>query len=91
MMILPRKNDIIKHERFMDVAFEIRHIFGPYGPNDKYKVKGNWLNQGFINTYSLRYQQTLIIYRNDFCNWLICDDPNIKCIRNSSWRKIKKD
>ena len=88
-MIIPRINDIIKHERFMDLAFLVQKpaIISKTG---KLKLRGLWVNQGFVETQIIDHnRKRLTIMPDDIDKWLVCLDPHLKCVRDAKWRKLK--
>lgn len=87
-MIYPRMDDVIKHEKFLDVAFKV-HSFKTYG--NKIRVKGMWLNQGFEETFIIFDRPTTIMLTKDKLHeWLILnyEDKGLKCIRNGRWQRL---
>lgn len=78
-----RNGNLIRHFKFLDVAFE---IFTATESGDEITVHGRWLNQGFVETYELDYpSQTFNIKKSDMHKWSICTDPKAKCIRYTPW------
>lgn len=85
---MPRKNDVIKHERFLDVAFKV-HSFRIY--ENTVKIKGVWLNQGFTRTFVIDFTPRTLTFKKDkLSEWLILhhEDQNLECIRNARWVKV---
>ena len=87
-MIVPRRFDIIKHERFSDVAVLIEKICKL---DHKWKVKGTWINQGFVNTWSLGIKAKFDIPKEKIAEWLLCQNPNAQCVRNEKWLSLSKN
>lgn len=83
-----RKGMIIKHEKFMDVAFKVYKVFGPFGTEGYQKVKGEWVNAGYVKSYCLGITQSFEIERKDLKNWLFCLEPQSECIRHANWSNI---
>ena len=79
---------IIKHHKFMDVAFQVDHVLGPFGSDQTYKLKGTWVNQGFVNTYFIGHQQKIEIKTADLSHWSYCQDLAPACIRYSPWAAL---
>lgn len=77
-----RTYDIIKHERFMDVAAEIVAI-QPKLHGFAFTVK--WLNLGFTKSWYLPVkQQSIYIRHSDFKHWQVAlTSP--ACLRNAEW------
>lgn len=79
-------NSIIKHEKFMDVAIRLTRPVISSGPY--YIIRGNWINQGFVNTYDIGYKASIKIKKEDKKDWLICLNPIAPCIRNEKWNRL---
>lgn len=78
---------MIRHERFMDVCFEVTKVFElPH----KIKVTGYWHNMGFVTSYPLLIKQTLNIPIEQISQWSICMENFPKCYRNAPWRIMTK-
>jgi hypothetical protein len=77
---------IIKHINSMDIAFLVYRRFGPFDTDRQYKIKGEWLNMGFIQTFPMGIRQTIEISQKDLKKWQLCSQPNEHdCIRNAQW------
>jgi hypothetical protein len=92
-MILPKYNDIIKHERFTDVAIQISK---PVYVTDsgKLKIRGNWLNTGnpsFVigSMRNMVGKATLIILPDEIEKWSICLDPDATHLKGTKWGSLK--
>jgi hypothetical protein len=79
-----KRGDIIKHDKFMDVACQILQITKL---DHKYVLKVHWINQGFVDTMLMNYTSRITIKKEHLTNWYICNQPLKKCIRYSEWRK----
>ncbi len=79
--------DIIKHEKFMDVAVVIASDPMPLKAGG-ICVKGLWMNQAFVNSYIMSKTVYLKIKEEDLTKWSKCLDPTAKCIRYETWEKI---
>ncbi len=70
----------------MDVCFLISK-FADYG-GSSLKLKGHWLNMGFKESWPLHFcLRQIKIQKSDWNNWLICDGPEMKCLRYMDWRE----
>lgn len=79
-------NQYIKHKNFMDLAIYIDRsviVSGPY-----YIIRGSWINQGFVDTYTIGSKANIKILRSKINEWLICEDKYAKCIRYAKWNRI---
>lgn len=74
---------IIKHHSFKDVAVDVLAVYILPG---KVKIKGQWINMGFTESYPIEQKCNLII--PDLRDWLFLRDRNIKCYRNGPWVPI---
>lgn len=84
-MYIPKKFDIIKHKRFSDIALAVEKV---YDFDHKWKVKGDWINQGFVDTYPLGIKAKIVIPAEKLSEWLICKNPNAQCIRYEEWKPL---
>ena len=84
-----RTGMIIKHEAFMDVAFWVDKCHGPFGKSGKLKVRGRWINMGFIQSYHIGITQKFEILAKEYDKWFKCLEPEAKCIRYAKWKKFK--
>lgn len=73
----------------MDVAILVTKSSGPYGPNKKLKVKGQWVNLGYEKSYALNIPVTLDIQMSDISNWSWCTDEFAECFRYVEWVNYK--
>lgn len=85
-MLIPRSGDFIKHRASMDVAIRIDKV---YRFDHKWKIKGTWYNQAFVETYCMGYPVRFELPTRHLGNWLLCMKPNAKCIRDVEWRPLK--
>ncbi len=83
-----RYGNIIRHERAMDVAFEISKVTGPYGPNQKIEITGRWINMGFVESFHLHVLQKIKLSKEELKYWQFCLEPRAKCIRYAKWHSI---
>lgn len=81
-----RAGNIIKHPEFMDVAFNVHKVRGPYGPNQKYELSGEWINQGFVKSFPLGVRQKLTLTFEQLKVWQICLEPLSECLRYERWK-----
>jgi hypothetical protein len=84
-MRIPRQFDIIKHEKFSDVAVLVEKIFTF---RKKWTVKGSWINQGFETTYPMGINAKFEIPLEKLSEWLICENTDAKFIRNEKWSNL---
>lgn len=71
----------------MDVAFEVTSM---HSNNNVHKITGYWLNMGFQETYPIFIngqpaKQSFEVSVEEFKNWKLCQEPELKCIRNARW------
>jgi len=90
-----KQGDIIKHKAFMDVAIQVMYL-SENPENGDIEIRGIWLNQGqtksfVINTnkYPAGVPVIYIIKKHQICNWLKCDKPSSKHIRNEPWSRLQ--
>lgn len=86
--------DVIKHEKFMDVAFDIEFSFDR---GDGWLLTGYWLNQGFTKSWAVPYRdkrghvttQTFLIKNEDLKYWskVILPQQDV-CLRKCDWVKV---
>lgn len=77
---------IIKHVNSMDVAFLITKVRGPYPPSDKVELTGEWINLGFVESYRLGIRQKIRLTKENLSVWLVCAEPDAKCLRYVEWK-----
>lgn len=79
-------NKFIKHKQFKDVCFQVEKVFElPH----KLKIKGNWINQGFTNSWILIQRKNIIILKEDYKDWEYCLNSNDhSCLRYCDWKSI---
>lgn len=80
------KNRIIKHDRNMDVCYNIIHSFDT---GKKIKVKAYAVNMGYVESYYLNILLKFVIDKSDLDQWTQCSNIDVKCLRYSDWRKLK--
>ena len=71
--------DVIKHPRFLDVACLVNTI------HETGDLTVFWINQGFTESWIISKNTSRVSINKD---WLLCDTPNIKCLRYSSWSRV---
>jgi hypothetical protein len=78
--------DIVKHERFMDVALEVlRCVEMP----EYYAVNGVWVNQGFVKSYDIGRADLVKVSKDQKEQWYRCiDRSKDQCLRKCDWEKI---
>lgn len=79
------KDQIIKHTRAMDVCFDVYDV--NYLEN-VFKLKGCWINMGFVNSFPLKHEIISISHENLLKNWLVCTKPDSPCLRYAIWSRI---
>lgn len=78
-----RKGDVIKHRDSMDVCFEVVSV---YEGSDSFKVKGFWVNQGFVNSWRLFPRTNNIkIKKDNMKDILYTNDILVSCYRYANW------
>jgi hypothetical protein len=78
-------NSIIKHEKFMDVCFQVSQAFEL---GDDILIKGLWINMGFEKSWIIDKGE-IFIKRKDLDKWYVCADMTQNpCLRYCEWRKI---
>lgn len=80
------KNKIIKHKKSMDVCFKVFYVIAL---SDRYALKGQWLNQAFVQSFVIDADK-IEIPNDQIGEWLVCDQPELKCLRDSTWSEIAK-
>ncbi len=83
-MIKP--NQIIKHIRAMDVCFLVDKVRGPYGPNQRVELTGEWINMGFEKSFLIGERQKIKMTLAKSLEWQICMDPAVECLRYAEWK-----
>jgi hypothetical protein len=79
-----RAGDIIKHKNSMDVCFMISKVFTVH---NRLKIKGFWINQGFVKSWALKSDR-IEIMKADYSNWLRSTTPHVECLRHSQWKGL---
>jgi hypothetical protein len=78
-------NSIIKHEKFMDVCFQVLEASELY---DTFNIKGWWVNMGFERSWIINKGE-IFIKRKDLDKWYMCTDAaQNPCLRYCEWQKI---
>jgi hypothetical protein len=85
-MIDLKQGDIIKHVRNRDVAFRVGCSTAPSDESNFYKIQGQWINLCFEESFRIGILQGLKIPESEMNNWLLCVNPELKCLRQSEWR-----
>lgn len=78
-----KSGSIIKHRRSMDVAFLVTRVREREG---KTEVKGEWLNQGFVSSWTLGIPQTFKLTTEQIKEWQTCLNPTLACLRYATWK-----
>lgn len=81
-----KANTIIKHEKFMDVAF---CVLRAVELTDKWVISGQWLNQGFTRHWVIDYRPVNIeVPKSKVPEWSETDIPDTDIsLRKVEWRK----
>ena len=80
-----QRNIFIKHEKYKDVCC---HVLKSFYTGTRYKLKIQWWNLGYVNSWCMGYTQNIEIEDSDLSNWLYTTDM-ISYLRNANWRKVK--
>ena len=89
------QGDIIKHERFMDVAILLTADPMPLKEGGL-EIKGLWMNQAFVSSFVIdpimEFGKARIkIKPGDVGKWFRCENPDTKCVRYEKWERLKKN
>lgn len=84
-MIKDLELNFIKHNTFKDICFQVEDCFFT---KNGIEINGSWLNQGFTESWYLNERQTINISKDDYKNWLICNELKDKCLRYCKWESI---
>jgi hypothetical protein len=79
---------IIRHKNAMDVAFRVQKTQGPFGSSQKYKLKGEWINMGFVQSYAIGIVNKIELNREALSQWELCLESEPQCIRHSQWKAL---
>jgi hypothetical protein len=82
------QGDVIKHKAALDVAIQVMYASTNPMTNDV-EISGIWLNQGQVQSYSMNIPVEFIIKEKHVSNWLRCEKPSSKFIRNETWSELK--
>jgi hypothetical protein len=77
---------IIRHERNMDVCYDVVKCFDV---GDRLKLKVQCVNMGYVNSYNLNILSKIEIDKKNIASWSECEDRNVKCLRYAKWSKLK--
>jgi len=77
------KSEVIKHNKWKDVAFKVNTVW----MGENVVLKGFYLNQGFDKTFFL-ILSNIQFKIEDIENWLYCLNKEDKCIRYSPWKGV---
>lgn len=87
--VMIHKGMIIKHWKFMDVAFIVRRVDGPFGSEGYRVIKGDWVNLGTLQSFNIGISQRIKIIKKNLDQWLYCEDTHLPCLRDSKWSNLK--
>lgn len=79
------RNKIIKHTNAMDVCYDVVKCFDV---GHKLKLKAQIVNQAYAKSYHLNIEIKIEIYKEDLCNWHVCMQPEVACLRYAEWRRL---
>lgn len=79
-----KKGDVIKHRDSMDVCFEVVSI---YEGSNSWKLKGFWINQGFVDSWRLFTTTSRIVIKKDNVKDLFYTTDIVPCYRKAEWSK----
>lgn len=79
-----KSGDIIKHEKSMDVCFDVIKV---YEGSTSYHIKGRWMNQGFTESFYIFTNPCRIkLPKSEYKNLLYCKNPEFDiCLRKAEW------
>lgn len=81
-----RKGQIIKHNQAMNVCFLVEKVRGPYAPNQRVEIFGEWINMGYVQSWHLYGTRTKIrTTRPMLSQWSVCLEPTVVCLRHAKW------
>jgi hypothetical protein len=63
-------------------------ILKVFDTGTKYKLKIQWYNLGYVNSWSMGYTQNIEVEHSDLENWLWTNDQ-VNYLREANWVKIK--
>jgi len=80
-----KPNNVIKHEKFIDVCFQVSQASELDGA---FIIKGLWINMGFERSWIIDKGEIFIKIK-DLDKWYMCTDiAQNPCLRYCEWRKI---
>lgn len=80
--------DVIKHEKFMDVCFEVEYA---HEMGDSVHVCGYWWNQGFEKSFLIPYKDPKTNPRVQFAYHGVTPQAfQIKKVDLAKWSKLKR-
>jgi hypothetical protein len=71
----------------MDVAIYVNKVIID-SEKGYYKVKGIFINQGYVESFIINKKIKFKIMFQDKNEWLICNNPWAKCLREQTWRPL---
>lgn len=83
---LIRPGDIIKHEKFMDVAVNVSFVGCLEVGATSILVAGEWMNQGFEKSWNIGKMTLFDIPVDKLTEWYLCVNPEAdECLRKCEW------
>ena len=81
--------DVIKHEKFMDVAVYVQSVGCLEIGATSIQITGMWLNQGFTKSWFIGESAFFSISVKDLHTWYLCvDEKKDACLRKCEWTPL---
>lgn len=78
-------NRVIKHERSIDVCYEVVKCFDA---GHKLRLTTQVINQAFVKSYYINVKLKFDILKSQLNEWLVCNEHDPICYRNAAWRTL---
>jgi len=83
---LIRPGDVIKHEKFMDVAIYVTGVGCLEHGATSIQIVGLWMNQGFEKSWFIGHPANVNLSVDKLTEWYLCVNPEAdKCLRKCEW------
>lgn len=83
---LIRPGDVIKHEKFMDVAVLVYSVGVLEVGATSIQIYGTWMNQGYVRSWVIGDSTDFSIKVEDLSKWYLCvDEQKDQCLRKCDW------